>query len=263
MRDTAHTSMEDPPTKPFYVTNDTESPVCIVLVNGLGDAWDSTYAQSLFRYGRKQGISVVSLHLRSMPEVNGLSIWDDCEDICSMYKTCALDKYTRVCFVGHSSGAQALLIFATQTVLAPEKVVFVLQGAVSDREYEEKTNKSLPKQLEVCRSTTGNIPFAHLYSRIHCCRFIDLFSAGSPEDFFSVGQPTLHLNPHKYSVYFVVGECDEYIVVPLNMHISHLKGIPGTKAVCVLPGNHALQGCEDKFFCLLENALYNRSLPTL
>lgn len=240
--------------KPFYVSNGVESAACIVLINGLGDNWDSGYAQALFDYGAAAGMAVLSVQLRSMPEIQHHRISDDCRDILAVYAHAKLAEYRHLCLVGHSSGAQGIMVAAGE-IARNEKLVLVLQGAVSDREYEEHANPGLPGQLKAAKTSHGPIPFGHTYPKIHCRRFVELFATGGPEDFFSVGQPTARLNPVGHRVCCVVSREDEYRVVPLEKHVAQLQSIPGVTEVVVVPGGHSLQGSEPELFKILERLI--------
>ncbi|EIJ87333.1 hypothetical protein NEQG_02456 [Nematocida parisii ERTm3] len=262
-----------------YKDNDVQSDRLIVLIGGLGDTHKGFYTDVLMKFGVYYGIRVFSLGLRSMPDYNYYTIHDDVEDVQKFYKALGMDKYAGVWYIGHSTGCQVLMLFASKKVYRESEVI-ILQAPVSDREYEESTNPNLLRTLEIARKLNEIMQFENqkeelderkhqmvLYMRhnglpFRADRILSLFEKSGDEDFFSIGQSTDSANRSKTKAYAVVSKSDEYMVSPINEVIEQLKRIKNMQGVYTIEADHSLVYGMDKFLKILECIINQRDIAT-
>lgn len=238
-----------------YYDNKVESERIIILIGGLGDTPDGFYSKEVMKFGKENGIKVISLGLRSMPYYYLYRIEEDLEDLTAFYKELKISAYKNAWFIGHSTGCQILMLFS-QEKEKRDSEVFILQAPVSDREYEESKNSRL--KLDVREAEYILSHFKKFIRRYRLCedkvfmfynyeyqntkfllyRFLSLFKKGGTEDFFSLDQDPSYLNKSETDIYSIVSTEDEYIVKPIEQIVNHLKKIRNMKKIYLLPGDH-------------------------
>jgi len=233
-----------------FIKNRVSSRRGLVFVGGLGDSILSNYVPDLMWYGEKNDLEVVSVGLRSFPHYGMHLIDDDVEDVESVYRHCGMERYEKVFIMGHSTGCQVLMLYSALKNI--KNAVFILQGPVSDREYEEAGNSRLEEQLEVARQTEGVLPFKRDGEYVLARRFLDLFEKNGKEDFFSIGSETSHLNPYFVPTYAILSENDEYAVAPVEKVREQIGKIKGMKKVYVAPASHTFLGNENCLISIIE-----------
>ncbi|KAI5187492.1 hypothetical protein NEHOM01_2219 [Nematocida homosporus] len=234
----------------LVVNNRVESCSKLIYIGGLGDSVVGGYVGQLMEFGRKHGVQVISLGLRSMPYYGMHSINDDVVDLETVYKYLELDSQDSVWLLGHSTGCQVIMLFLGEKRDSRIKGA-ILQGPVSDREYEEHTNPHLAEQIKIAEQTSGVLPFKHQGQYIIAERFLSLFKEGGKEDFFSLGQETGHMNQAQVPLYAIVSSQDEYLVADSEAVKTHLMSISNMVNVEILEGNHSLLDNLPQFFKIL------------
>ncbi|OAG29624.1 hypothetical protein NEDG_00757 [Nematocida displodere] len=226
------------------------SKVAIVVVGGLGDGlFTIPYVQPLMQFGYAHNLVVITAKFRSMPHYGLYTIEDDVSDLERVNRLCDTSSFEKVFMIGHSTGCQVLMEYIQRQ--ANSKETIILQGPVSDREYEESTNPMLHAQLEAAKASKGVLPFTHNHQPITAERFLDLFQRGGREDWVSIGGCTRGLNPHEREMYSVISRKDEYLRVEPETLRTHLESITGMKKVFIVDGRHSLEGAEEVFLDVL------------
>ncbi|KAI5160876.1 hypothetical protein NEAUS03_1369 [Nematocida ausubeli] len=255
-----------------YVDNGVSSDRLIVLVGGLGDVHNGFYSMNIMEFGQEEGIRVVSLGLRSMPDYNYYTINNDVQDLQVFYKELRMKEYACIWFIGHSTGCQILMLFASAVALRDSEII-ILQAPVSDREYEESRNNNLKKTLGIASKLSEIMRFENakndpdldkhqmiLYLRhndtpFRADRFLSLFQKGGTEDFFSIGQEIDHINACSAKVYAILSLYDEYVVSPIDEIEEHLKGIRNMQKVYRIKADHGLLEGFDEFISVLHEII--------
>lgn len=221
----------------IYATNGKSSTEAILYIQGLGDVLGSGCTKILNEFATSKNLFFVGIGTRSMPNYGIYQIENDAEDIECVYNHLQMKKYRRVWMIGHSTGCQALMIYAER---AKSNTAFILQAPVSDREYEEKIDKNLKKRISIAENMNKNMimPEKHNGNYITAGRYLDLFQKGGKEDIFSLGEDTSRVNRSNHRIYAIVSKNDEFLAVPLQKHIDHLKSINGMQSVTVIEAEH-------------------------
>jgi pimeloyl-ACP methyl ester carboxylesterase len=233
-------------------TSTLESEKALVLVPGLGDrVFSLAYIDDLRCACHSKGVALVHFEMRSLPHYGLHLISEDVEDIRDVHRF-LLEIYREVMFLGHSTGCQDLLLYARELELP---TTFVLQGPVSDREYELSVNPELEAQLEIARSTEGVLPFTHRGEFVRGDRFVDLFSRGGKEDLFSLGQEVDgKKSPH--ALHFLISGEDEYLVVDAFLLKERLEMFPGCTNVRIIGGaDHGITRGRAEFIEIIKGLL--------
>ena len=229
-----------------------ESEKALVLVPGLGDrVFSLPYIDDLRDACHSKGEALVHFEMRSLPHYGLHLIAEDVEDIREVHKF-LLGIYKEVVFLGHSTGCQDLLLYA-QELESP--ATFILQGPVSDREYELSVNPEIGAQLEAARVTEGILPFKHGNEFMRGERFVDLFGRGEKEDIFPLYQE-IGKKESPHALHFLISGEDEYMVVNACSLKEGLEMIPGCRSVRIIEGtDHMIRRGRAKFIEIVKALL--------
>lgn len=229
----------------------------LVLVPGLGDRpFSLPYAPRLRAFCDERGAALVHFQMRSLPHYGIHTVGEDVEDIGDLHAAIS-GAYKEITFLGHSTGCQDLLLYAE--TLGPEekeKVRFVLQGPVSDREHEKAVNPELAALVQAARKEDPArvLHFRHAGEYITAGRFLDLFQVQGKEDLFSLDlhEPYVGRNRHRLPLHFVISEKDEYLKADPRALKKRLEAYPGALSVSIIEGaDHGLSVGEEEFIQIL------------
>ncbi|KAH9410955.1 hypothetical protein HK407_09g13680 [Ordospora pajunii] len=217
-------------------SNLVDSVVSIVYIGGLGShmAVDA-FTVSLEKYCSRNGYRFVIPQLRSHPHFGLFTIDDDAEDLNGLLMSLEGD----VVLVGNSTGCQDIIHYLKVFGNSNVKLA-VLQGAVSDVEYEEHVMNDLGKYLHQARGMSKDAVMNYRGMYIKAQRFMDLFCRYGKEDMFSSylsDEFFMDLNTMNTRILFVVSGKDEYSVSDI---MPKLKLVSNSSTVCIPEGTHLL-----------------------
>lgn len=222
-------------------SNGIESDTKIVFIGGLGcNLHIGPFTASLSRYCSDRSYEFIMPQLRSQPNFGLFTIEDDVEDLEKLLKPMNGD----VVLIGNSTGCQDIVCYLNRTGKGNVRLA-ILQGAVSDVEYEEHINKDLNDLLTEVRGMEPSIAFQYRGSYITPQRFLDLFSRNGKEDMFSSyleDEAFRSLNTTGVHMLFVISGKDEYGVIDIE---SKLKLVRNSKVRRISNGTHVLMNQED------------------
>lgn len=216
-------------------SNGLRSDVKIVFVGGLGSSLPiDSFTMSISRYCSRNNYEFIIPQLRSQPNFGLFTIDDDVEDLHRLLKS--MDGC--VVLVGNSTGCQDILHYLKRAGKGNVKLA-VLQGAVSDVEYEEHINNLLGEMIDEVRSMDSQAVFYYRDGYITAKRFLDLFSRRAKEDMFSSYLEDnffKSLNSTGIDILFVISGKDEYAIKNIEAKLglvenSRIKIIPNGKHV--------------------------------
>ncbi|TBU14739.1 hypothetical protein CWI40_090140 [Ordospora colligata] len=238
-------------------SNLVESNVNIVYIGGLGaNMTVDMFTVSLEKHCTNNGYRLIIPQLRSHPHFGLFTIDDDAQDLNELLMKIESD----VVLVGNSTGCQDILHYLKVFGNSSVKLA-VLQGAVSDVEYEEHIMNDLDKYIVQVRDMSSDaiIKYRGMYIKVQ--RFMDLFCRYGKEDMFSSYLPDdffMNLNVTNTRVLFVVSGNDEYGVCDI---LPKLKLVGNSSTMCIPEGTHIL--CTDRDISLFLGHLDKEITRTL
>lgn len=239
-------------------SNGVESSVKVVFVGGLGcNLPIDSFTTALSEYCKDNTYEFIIPQLRSHPHFGLFTLDDDAEDIDCLVRHVGGD----IVLVGNSTGCQDILHYLNTR--KPSIRLAILQGAVSDVEYEEHTNSSLGEQLARARKMDPDVAIRRRGCWMTMGRFMDLFSRNGKEDMFSSYLDDsffASLNATDTDILFVISGKDEYGVADIQSKL----GLVRNSRVGVVPnGTHVLTDEQDiKLFLSICNEEIRRVLSS-
>jgi pimeloyl-ACP methyl ester carboxylesterase len=191
-------------------TNGIQGRIKIVFVGGLGNnILSQPYVPQLNSYCIENGYELVIPQLRSHPNYGLYTIEDDAEDLDGLLSE--IDGI--VVLLGNSTGCQDIMYYMNSQRRSRKVKLMILQGAVSDVEYEESINKQLDEFIGRARELGPGELLKHGPGFITAERFLDLYSRYGKEDMFSSylsDEYYLALNKTGTRILFIVSGRDEF-----------------------------------------------------
>jgi pimeloyl-ACP methyl ester carboxylesterase len=238
--------------------NARESKNVIIYIAGMhGRLLQENVPRKLYEYCNKNDISFYQPMLRSHPHYGLYTLVEDMEDLEKVINSQPRRKYI---LVGFSTGCQSILYFLKNSRSENIKNILfcVLQGPISDREFEESNNKDLESQLEVAYNTDGILPFTSPRFPITSTRFRDLYAKHGRDDILSSDLDDslfIELNRHNIPLYFVICEKDEYAVKDNSHKLSQIRR---AKILRIENADHGINGEKEvEDFMRLFDGIYN------
>ncbi|KAF9108105.1 hypothetical protein BGX29_003301 [Mortierella sp. GBA35] len=240
----------------------------VVFVAGLLDGYNALpYLPLLSKYLEEHlGFSLIQVMLSSSHMGYGISsLQDDVKELDILFTFLREERAkTRLFFIGHSTGCQDAIAFATYGRNRAAVQGMVLQGPVSDREYMASTMDMYEMYLETAQKMINNGEAQELMPRetdvapITAYRFNSLAAIGGDDDMFSSDIPfdTMQaiFRQVKTPLIMVLSGKDEY--VPHNVNKEQLtsklsSACPSSLGAVILPeADHAISDVSSqKTFC--------------
>ncbi|KAF7683318.1 UPF0613 protein PB24D3.06c [Astathelohania contejeani] len=224
--------------------NNCDTNIVILFVSGMGNnIFNPVYSMEIYKFCNDHKITFVQPQLRSYPHYGLYTLDDDIDDLMKVINYLGPRKYI---FIGHSTGCQDIIYLSR--IYQP--ILCILQGPVSDREYEEKKGclfKKIPDE---------NIFFYRNQPMIKQ-RYRDLYTIYGKDDIFSSDLPDSFyekLNINKTKIYFVLSENDEYTFE--TDVLKYKFGLVKNSEVRVISGaTHDLSNHESEFMNIIKEIL--------
>lgn len=237
----------------------------VIFITGMANTLlDPPYVRNLYDLCTKLGIFFIQPLFHSHPHFGMYTLEDDCEDL----KECiAFFKLHSVCLIGHSTGCQDILYFIDNYNI--NVLLGILQGPVSDREFESSRTEKLEEYVKYVekykKATNEKVPKISrdifIFRNIPFCktRFLDLYKKGGRDDMFSsdlVDSYFLTLNKKSVPLLFVLSKNDQFNV---KSNYSKLKFVANSNIV-ELVGNHELRNEGNLFVDAIKSAIVDKMM---
>uniref|UniRef100_A0A6B2LEM0 Uncharacterized protein n=1 Tax=Arcella intermedia TaxID=1963864 RepID=A0A6B2LEM0_9EUKA len=242
-------------------TNSIKSKTAVIFISGLSDnLLHPKYSIEVMNYCTNHQLLFIQPQLRSFPYYGLHPLQHDSEDLSCLlqFYDPQIDQYI---LIGHSTGCQDIIYLLKQNHYnKAEKIkCCILQGPVSDREYEEIcVNPGVGGLLE---EFNGKDIFYYRGTPFILKRFESLFVKDGDDDMFSVDledEKFRNLNPRAVSFHFVLSEKDEYVVQPLEVIQQKFKLVPHSTVFVVEGADHALTSGASKVFLDYLHTVINK-----
>ncbi|KAF9763311.1 UPF0613 protein PB24D3.06c [Nosema granulosis] len=219
-------------------SNGINSEYNVVLIGGLMfNMLNLPYVDHLNVFCRSKRFGFYIPLFRSHPNYGIYKIEDDLEDLEKL-----LDSIKgKIILIGNSTGCQVIMKYIKNK---SNVILCILQGAVSDVEYERSINPDLDKNLELAESFVGVLPFQHDCNYITAERYTSLLKPFGNEDLFSSYLEDAFykkLNPLKVKLIFLVSENDEFAIENITKKLSCIEN----STVYEINGDHFLSKESD------------------
>lgn len=222
-------------------SNGVKSNTKVIFVAGLGcNLLIDLFTTTLNSYCVNHGYEFIMPQLRSQPSYGLFTIDDDAEDLHRLLESMEGD----IVLIGNSTGCQDIMHYLRRKGRGNIRFV-ILQGAVSDVEYEEHINDDLEKMVASAREMKPDTAFKYKATYFTPERFLDLFSRSTKEDMFSRHLPDefyRSLNVTGTNILFVISEKDQYAIKDIE---PKLKMVSNSKIKKIPNGGHILAGNKD------------------
>lgn len=235
-----------------YYNNVVNENYNIVLVGGLSfNIMSLPYTKDLIKFCSMNKLGLYIPQFRSHPNYGIYRFEDDLEDFNDLLKLIN----GKIIAIGNSTGCQVIM----KTIQSVNNIVLcILQGPVSDVEYEEHVNPNLKNQLQIAEKSKGILPIKHEHNFITSERFISLFKRNGTEDMFSSYLDDdfyINLNPRCIRCVFVVSKRDEYTV---KSNVEKLKKVKNSVCHVLEEGNHFLTNLKskDEFMKIISDEIF-------
>lgn len=227
----------------------------LIYITGLdGSLFSDNLSKNLYNFCKLMNMTYVQPIFRSHPNYGLYTLDDDTEELFELIK---LFKSNKIIFVGSSTGCQDIIHLFKKYNVYTENILFsVLQGPVSDREYEVEINK---EEVETTLNNLNNIHSDHyfIYNNVlfKKQRWLDLFNKNGHDDLFSSDLADEHfknLNPKNIKFYFILCLNDQFMV---KGNKSKLQLVPNSIVHEIENADHFLSANPDmrKFNKLLQS----------
>lgn len=238
-------------------SNGIDSEIKIIFIGGLGcNFLIHPFTISLNNYCLEHNYEFIIPELRSHPNFGLFTIDDDVEDLNNLLNSIE----GTVILVGNSTGCQDIVHYLRVIGRKNIKLV-ILQGAVSDVEYEEYINQDLKELLFKVKDMDPNTAFKYKSNYITPTRFLDLFSRNGKEDMFSShldDEFFRNLNTTGINILFVISEEDKYGIKDIE---SKLRLVKNSRVEKIPNGTHVLLEKDDiEMFLRFFNEEIKKSL---
>ncbi|KAF9923051.1 hypothetical protein FBU30_006840 [Linnemannia zychae] len=252
----------------------------VVFVGGLLDGYCAlSYLPLLGKYLEKLGFSLIQVMLTSSHMGYGISsLQEDVHELDILFTFLREERAkTRLFLIGHSTGCQDAISFATFGKNRAALLGMVLQGPVSDREFMASTldmySVYLKRAKEMISAGLGQeLMFREVdVAPVTAYRFNSLASIGGDDDMFSSDIPVESMQARfgqiKTPMIMVHSGKDEYIPAHVNkerlIHNLHKASSSSMGAVVLPNADHAISDKDSQTtFCetvvqFIQKVLFN------
>ncbi|ORZ04318.1 hypothetical protein BCR41DRAFT_425986 [Lobosporangium transversale] len=251
----------------YFESGPENSTSSVVFIAGLLDGYNALpYLPMLSQVLANLGFSLIQVMLSSSHLGYGISsLQDDVKELDVLFKFLREERgKSRLFLVGHSTGCQDAISYATYGLHRSVILGMILQGPVSDREFMQDSMEMYGKYLRLAQRMINDGKGQELMVRevdvapVTAYRFNSLASAGGDDDMFSSDIPfekmQIIFGQVKIPLIMVHSGKDEYIPA----HVDKQRLVAQLSAACgqasmgavVLPdANHAIsdQASQIKF----------------
>jgi pimeloyl-ACP methyl ester carboxylesterase len=191
---------------------------------------------------------------------------DSVKDIQAMISFARRLGYKKIILAGHSTGAQKVLYYATQTK-DRNVVAVLLAGAASDiaGELSSLTGQQLLRRVAIARRRAKSQPHALVpasWGPWSNQRYVSLFAPGSIEEVFpyhELGGSWKVLRANSIPALFVSGEHDQYLTLPIQKFFeliaSEARATSQLTCVAIPKADHGFHGQEKQLVTVIREWL--------